>query len=128
MNSKKFQKGVSIYIAIMVMFILLGMTLGLTAILINQLRMYKEIENSIVAFFAADTGLERFYYEVSLTGEIPSQYYTGQVGEASYKVEFYCGSQVSECPFPSSGRCGNYFCIRSVGTYRDTQRSIEIIN
>jgi len=128
MKSKKFQKGVSIYIALMVMFILLGMTLGLTAILINQLRMYKEMENSVVAFFAADTGMERFYYEVvSSGGQIESEY-TGQVGEASYRVEFYCGSQLTDCPVSQPTTCGDYFCIRSVGTYKGVQRSIEIIN
>jgi len=128
MKSKKFQKGVSIYIALMVMFILLGMTLGLTAILINQLRMYKEMEKSVVAFFAADTGMERFYYEIFLSqGQIQSQY-TGQVGDASYTVEFYCGSQLADCPFPQTTTCGDYFCLRSVGTYKGVQRSIEIIN
>ena len=128
MKSEKFQKGVSIYIALMVMFILLGMTLGLTAILINQLRMYVEMEKSVVAFFAADTGMERFYYEiVSSGGQVQSEY-TGQVGEASYTVEFYCGSQLLDCPVSQTTTCGDYFCVRSVGTYKDVQRSIEIIN
>lgn len=56
---KSFQKGVSLYLTIVIMAALLAIVLGLTGILVSQLKMVKGMEDSVIAFFAADTGNER---------------------------------------------------------------------
>jgi len=53
------QKGVSIFIVIVVMTILLGIALGLNAISVRQLRNLRDIGNSVIALYAADAGIER---------------------------------------------------------------------
>ena len=53
------EKGVSIYLAIMVMTILLGIGFGISALLINQLKVLRGIGDSVFAFYAADGGIER---------------------------------------------------------------------
>lgn len=53
------QRGLTLYLSIIIMAILLALVLGLTAISVTQLKMTRGIENSVVAFYAADTGIEQ---------------------------------------------------------------------
>jgi hypothetical protein len=57
------EKGISLYLAVVIISILLAIVLGLGAILFYQLQMTKEIGNSVVAFYGADTGIERALYD-----------------------------------------------------------------
>lgn len=64
MEFKISQKGaVSLYLALMTMIILLAIGLGITTIIISQMRMIRGMGDSVVAFHAADTGIERILYE-----------------------------------------------------------------
>ncbi len=66
-TKEKFQKGVaSIYIAMMIMIVSLGIVLGLTVIFIGHLRIIRGMGNSVVAFYAANSGMERLLYEDKL--------------------------------------------------------------
>lgn len=58
LNKIKNQKGVSLYLALVIMTIFLGMGLGLTTILLSQKKMIRGIDYSIKALGAADTGIE----------------------------------------------------------------------
>jgi hypothetical protein len=61
---EKTQRGIAaIYITMMIMFVSLTMVLGLTVIFVGHLRILKGIGNSIIAFYAANTGMERLLYE-----------------------------------------------------------------
>ena len=64
MNTKQNQKGiVSIFISTMIMIVSLAMVLGLTVIFVGHLRIVKGMGDSVVAFYAANTGIERLLYE-----------------------------------------------------------------
>lgn len=56
------QKGVSLYYVVVITSLLLGITLGLSAILVGQIKALKEMGNSVLAFFGADTGMEYILY------------------------------------------------------------------
>jgi hypothetical protein len=56
-------RGASIYFAIIVLSALLAIVLGLGGILVSQTRVITQTEDSVSAFFAADTGMERILYE-----------------------------------------------------------------
>lgn len=58
------QKGISLYLAVMTMTILLAIVLGLSVILIGQTKMIKRMGDSVIAFYAADTGMERVLYAI----------------------------------------------------------------
>jgi len=62
-NVKIKEKGVAIYLAVIVMFVLLGIGLGLTTLLVGQIRTIARIGDSVTAFYAADTGIERELHE-----------------------------------------------------------------
>jgi len=53
MNNRSREKGITIYLSIIVLSILLSIVLGLSIFLIDQIRMVKDMENSISAFYAA---------------------------------------------------------------------------
>ena len=57
------ERGVSVFLAVIILSILLAIALGLSTILVSQIRMLKGMENSILSFYAADTGVERILYE-----------------------------------------------------------------
>ena len=108
------QKGVSLYIAVMIIVILLAIVLGAGTILLGQLKVIKGMENSIAAFYAADSGIERVLMERNSPNTDPG-YYNGSVGDATYEVT------VLTAPAPY-----NYY-IRSVGSYKGTKRAIEVV-
>ncbi len=112
------QKGVALYLALLIMAILLSIGLALSVILMGQMRMIKGMGDSVIAFYAADTGIEKALYKLFKEGTCPPCSFTGIIGEASYSVTGY--SPGSDCPSPNQ-----YYCIKSVGIYKGTRRSIE---
>lgn len=136
--SKFSQKGVSLYLAIIIMVILLAIVLGVTTILVGQLKMIKEMENSVIAFYAADTGIERVL-RVIMYDPPPAASYSGFLdidgdgqplngicpddldshpNDACYKLEVL-DSEESDCT-------ASLHCIKSVGIYKETRRAIEV--
>jgi len=124
--SKFSQKGVSLYLAIIIMVILLAIVLGVATILVEQLKMIREMENSVIAFYAADTGIEEVLKAIinPEDGGVPNPRYptTGQtsVGDAFYYVQVFSPGE-SDCSASVS-----LYCIKSVGTYKGTRRAIEV--
>lgn len=120
-NSK--QKGVSIYLTLMIMAILMAISLGISALLLGQMEMIRRMGDSVIAFYAADTGIERELYEANP----PPYNYSGYLDlngngvqdsqDASYNVF------VIE---PGSDCAGSSYCLRSIGVYKTTRRAIEV--
>jgi hypothetical protein len=108
------QKGVSLFLAIMVMSILSAVSLGLISISISGIKIAKGLENSVMSFYAANTGIEHSLYDirkngVSGVGGIVSG--TLLEGEVGYDVSVDVALITT---------------IKSVGTYRDTRRAIQV--
>jgi Tfp pilus assembly protein PilX len=113
------QKGVSLYLAAMIMTVLLAIVLGLSTILLTQVKIVGEMEDSVIAFCAADSGIELVLNE----------------GENATDTANYSGSLDSGAAFnpqvydPGSEGCPadtEHFCIDSRGTYNGIQRAIQI--
>jgi len=109
----KNKQGVSLYLALLVMAILLSIGLATSAILIGQIRMIKGIGDSVLAFYAADTGIEK----VLLNRANPSPISGTLENKSSYVVIVI---------LPGPDCAADYRCIRSVGTYKETKRAIEV--
>lgn len=118
------QKGVSLYLALMVMTVLLAIALGVNTILVSQIKMIKGMENSVIAFYAADTGIEKILYDASQGIDIiadcpesnPCQDSLGN--NASFSIVVL--------PNGESGCSATDYCIKSVGSFYETQRAIQI--
>lgn len=119
MKLKVSQKGVAIYLAIVVMFILLGIGLALSTILVSQMKVIRGMGDSVAALYAADTGIERELYEKNYPNDPPPGPYSGTLNDASYTVTILKGGN-DTCPTTA------YRCVRSVGVYKGVRRAIEV--
>ena len=111
----KTQRGVSLYLSLVIMGILLSLALGINSILLGQAKITQDIGNSVFAFAAAETGIERELYE----NNTPPFSYSGSLGDSFYSV------QVTAPPDPSCLAPLSY-CVKSVGTYKTINRAIYI--
>jgi hypothetical protein len=112
------EKGISLLYVIFITGILLSIAFGINRILINQVKMLSSVGQSVVAFYAADSGIERIL--VDWQGE-PSEIQGTLSNSASYQIIIKQGQEGDpECPADFS------YCIKSVGDYRGTRRAVEI--
>ncbi|KPJ56510.1 hypothetical protein AMJ49_04675 [Parcubacteria bacterium DG_74_2] len=111
------QHGISLYLVVLFMSIVLAMVLGLSTILIGELKITKGLGDSVIAFYAADTGIERILIDRA-GPSCPSGIPETSLGEAKYEV----------IVTPAGGGCNaDNCCIKSLGTYNETKRAIEIM-
>jgi len=118
------QKGSALYLSIIVLVILLAIVLGLTAILISQMRMVRQMGYSVLALSAADAGIENVLVDWESPSSDPHHYDGFLDNEAEYTVSVIVGGD-SGCIHPLDPDKWN-FCITSVGEYRGVRRAIEI--
>ena len=118
---KNSQKGVSIFLAVLLISVLLAIGIGIAAILVAQMRMLKGMGDSVIAFYAADTGVERVLYEDPDFGDPPTeQILEGSLANgATYRVTKI---PKPSCPPPLPQN----YCIKSIGTFKDVRRAIEV--
>jgi hypothetical protein len=103
------QKGVSLFLAIMVMSILSAVSLGLISISISGIKIAKGLENSVMSFYAANTGIEHSLYDIRKDGA------SGEVSDDLEQTNYNVSVDVDLIT-----------TIKSVGTYRSTRRAIEV--
>jgi len=135
---KSCQKGISLYITVIILSIILAMALGLTAILISQIQMTKGMGYSVVAIYAADTGVEEALKDI-FAGIYKSDYpptgTTQLENKSEYQAKVVCceigigDCSLIDCPvgLSTDTNCtAEAFCVWSVGTYREVKRAIEV--
>ncbi len=123
------RKGVSLYIALLVLSILFGISLGLSAILTAHLKMARGVEESVMAFYAADAGIERNLFEFS-----SSYPRTDLPNGTFFETRTTCAPSFDSCQDVCPGCAFDddcdapRFCIRSVGKLNigNTQRAILV--
>ena len=118
------QKGVALYITIVIMSVLTTAILALSGIMTTQLKVIFTAGNSVNAFFAADAGIE-----MALTDRnSPQPTYTGYLdlnGNGSFDPNFDASFVVSAAPKGGSSCVADNFCITSQGSFRNIKRAIR---
>ncbi len=122
------QRGVvALFLALTILAFLLATILGATAILVGQMKVIRGMGNSVIAFYAANTGIEKMLFDFS-----PN--HSGQIGNppfnTSFKVEMVCSHILYPyCPLNfviDPGCPAANFCIRSIGIFEGSRRAIEV--
>ena len=108
------QRGVSLYLALMILTILLGIALGISTVFLSQTKMMRDIGYSVIAFYAADAGIEKVLINRSNPVSIVQ---TPLSNLATYQVVVLAAG--------SGGCYAANFCIKSIGEYKETRRAIE---
>ena len=119
MNYKHSQKGISLMFAIFILTFSLGIALGTATILVRQIKIMREIGYSVIAFYAADSGIE----DVLMNRESPSSSCTEAANPCllDYGADYYIDIT------SAGGDCSaDNYCITSIGSYKNTSRAIEI--
>lgn len=128
-NFKNYKKGVSLYVALLVLSVLISIALGLNTIVINQLKMVREFGNSVIALHAADSGVETalfclYHPEAGCPHCAPSSPLdftcSTTLGEATFEARVRPAG-TTECPSPTF----EFYCIISTGRYKETSRAIS---
>ncbi len=125
------QKGATLYLAIVIMSVLLAAVFSISSIVLTQIRTIKGMGDSVVAFYAADTGIETALYDLYNASYI-SHYGPISLGSGTYTYEVWitqpAGGTLPGIPIDSPFNCtgkGQYYCIKSIGTYNSIKRAIE---
>lgn len=130
------EKGVSIYIAVLITVVLLSIALGLSSGLLVQIETLRGIGHSVLAFYAADAGIERvLFIDASTCASITpledrvTCIKTAVAGlssgdkqlsnGASYELTAEQGGE-GTCPVDDN------YCSSSTGIYTKARRAIRI--
>jgi len=120
-------KGSVLYFSVMILTIILSIVLGMSAMLITQIKMIRGTEFSVMAFYLADSGIEEALYCLYKGGcssdegdIIPNNRLTSIPNYGEYRYELVSGE------FCRPIR--NFYCIISTGIFQGTRRSIEVGN
>jgi hypothetical protein len=121
MNKEKFQRGATLYFALTILSILMAIVFGVSTIVVTQLGTIKRAGDSVIAFYAADTGIERTLYEASLGASIGDSFSDDLENGSSYEAVILA---------PGSNGCPpvgvSIYCIKSIGVYNQNRRGIQI--
>jgi len=113
------EKGTILYFSILILSITFTIAIFLSLIIFGQMKIQREIGNSVIALCAADTGIERglyaIYKENKLSFSTSSQLENG----ATFQVNVYASSS------PQCAGQAQYYCIKSLGTFRETNRKVD---
>jgi len=123
------QKGVSLYLALMIMTVLLALALGISAILFGQIKMIRGMGNSVIAFYAADSGIEMILYldeecrrsSPNCDTSICKADCTGLFDQAFPEEPLDLDTATYKA-FVS----GNGTIFKTVGNFKETNRAIEV--
>jgi hypothetical protein len=116
------KRGVSVYIAILVMTILMAIVFGLTSVVIKQAKEMREMGYSVVAYYAAETGIETALNDQNCTSSCPLTSGTLNISPTVNPGYQYQGFATSTPDCPDTAN----FCVKAVGTYGQTRRGLMI--
>jgi len=121
------EKGATLYFAVLIMSILMAAVFSMGSLVLVQIKIIKGMGNSIIAYYAADTGAERVLDEL-YNGNITKEYYEEIDGPSySYKVFVVRPMGGVLTVLDEDANCtSEYYCIKSVGTYNNTRRAVEV--
>ncbi len=127
-KNKKLKRGIALILTLLILTGLLALALGISTLIIREIKLSQEIANSVVAYGAADTGIERFMYGVNQESLDPATCccatgtgctavqpcYTATFSDSNNASYVVCTKQV----LPTQ--------VKSTGTFGSTNRSIQI--
>lgn len=129
----KKEKGVSLYLALMIMAVFLALALGISTILFGQVKMMKEMGHSVMAFYAANSGIERELYEKNYLSQ-PVGFTYSDFLDLDGDGGGLAGAGV--CPddlIDSDDACYRVilssispYVIQSVGVFKETRRALQV--
>jgi len=111
------EKGISLYLTMILLSLLMAMILGVTSIIVGGAKITKGLGDSVRAFHAADTGAEQALYRIR-GGSPDCANFSGNFGESDYNYSVN---------ITNANNCGETgMNIKSTGSYYGAKRKIEV--
>ena len=113
-------RGVSLYLAIVIMSVILALALAISSISLSQIKMARNMGQSVIAFYAAETGVERTLFEISYNDAVQIGSHFGETlgNGSSYSADILGPGQ------PGSNCTALNYCLKSVGVFNQSRRAI----
>jgi hypothetical protein len=114
-------KGTSLLLTILILSAVLAISLGISVVVVQQIKISSQIADSVLAFFAADSGMERslynYYKQFELKNICETQFTTDCTleNQGKYQVTYV---------FDETGATPKTL-VKSLGIYGKTSRGIE---
>jgi len=112
---KNSEEGITLYLSVVIMAMVLSVALGISTIFSGQLNVLRNMGYSVIAFYAADAGIENILTIRGAPVNIPTAPLSNG---ATYEVSVRSAG-INGCV------AANY-CIKSIGSYKETNRAIEV--
>ncbi|MCX6764534.1 MAG: hypothetical protein NTU58_02390 [Candidatus Nealsonbacteria bacterium] len=129
-NNFKNQKGVAIYLVLVVMAIFLDLSLGLSMILFAEILNVREIDYSVIAFYAADSGIEEIFYkdlkECTSGLGCNTTYCESDCLAGLQSGQVFSGTMESEAKYVVGFEEGATKTASSTGSFQETRRAIQV--
>jgi Tfp pilus assembly protein PilX len=122
------QRGASIYFALDILAIMMAIVVGISTVIVIQLSNLKESGDSVVAFYAADAGIERALYDNKILGTGPGDPSINDYVDDTKTIASYEATIIATTTPGCDTSNAKYYCITSIGKYEssDTRRGIQI--
>jgi hypothetical protein len=147
-DKNSYQKGVVLLVTFIIMGIVVAIVLGVSIILVSELKMIRGMGNSVVAFYTADSGIEKtLYYDNKEIPDNGSRGVCNICSSCSSESCQNCKTTGSGCQPTNCTECQVYYetvlndkifkmvvvlapelddVYGSYGMYKDVTRAIEI--
>lgn len=121
--NSKFQNGNAIILSVLILSIVLAIALGLSTIMLKEVRFNRTAGFNIPAFFGADTGIEQI---LTVRNNPVSGCTSATPCTLSNGVQYWVAVTAKNGTKPDGAICASSnYCIESTGNYQGTRRSIE---
>lgn len=130
LNSHR-QQGVALSLAVMVTSLTLAVAVGVSALLLGRIKISRSTGNSVAAFFAADAGIERVLristYDCSTDVKLAECMKSKALALGVVTLNNW-ETYALTVEKGGEGTCSTEktYCVKSIGTYKDTRRAIRI--
>lgn len=130
-NNTQKEKGITLYLAIVALALLLGIALGVGSVFVGGSRLLRGVGHSVVALSAAEAGIEKVLYDDRPGSGIDIVAVcagpggcTGTLSNgATYRVVVTGAGLV----MPDGTICaGVAYCAESAGTFQNSSRKVQI--
>ncbi len=120
------EKGVSLFLTVVILGTILGIMLGISSLVLRQVMTVTGLGESVIALHAADSGIELLVYAIREEAYIPSCL---GGGDPPCKIEDLALDEFEDEDLSYQLYLQStepHLTVRSIGRYRQTQRAIEV--
>lgn len=123
-NIKNQNGQAALFIVFVIMFLLLFVGLFLADIALKQIKITRNIYQSVQAYYLADTGTEILLYKIRSTGEInPVSDSSPLISNQGVDLN---GNSIDDGFFKVTREKDSPLELRIIGTYKDTARTVQL--